>query len=153
MKSKLHSTTIKRNKEFNALRKFYGNKCINCNSKIKIEFAHILPTKLKGLGRGKPERIKDIKENPKCYILLCNKCHKEFDKINDESERRKEIIKFNQKKIEIIMLRTFEKILKTYDYNREIDNFLCNFDKSLCNNSSLQRHKELCIKMIDVYLN
>ena len=59
----------------------YGNKCqyYNCTETTKLEFAHILPTKLKGAGRGKQSRLLDVHKNFECYTLLCHKHHYELD--------------------------------------------------------------------------
>ena len=68
------------------LRNQFGGKCKNCGSKKKLEFAHILPTKLCGdNSRGSKERYFDIKNNPSSYVLLCSICH---GRIGDTSEMR-----------------------------------------------------------------
>lgn len=59
-----------------------GNACEYCRSIQDLEFAHIKPTKLKGMGRGKDRRAYDIKRNPDSYMLMCQKCHRAFDKGN-----------------------------------------------------------------------
>ena len=45
----------------------------------QLEFAHIAPTTVSGMGRGRKERVYDIIKNPKSYILLCHKHHNEYD--------------------------------------------------------------------------
>ena len=66
---------------------FYGSRCNNPLCQIhynleKLEFAHIKPTKLHSVGRGKKNRVLDIRNNKDKYTLLCHNCHKEFDKEN-----------------------------------------------------------------------
>ena len=43
------------------------------------EMAHVQPTGLNGLGRGRKERYYDYKKHPESYKLLCHKCHKKLD--------------------------------------------------------------------------
>lgn len=57
----------------------FGGKCSKCGSTIKLEFHHVVPTKVKGYSRGSFIRLKDVKNNGSCYILLCHSCHKELD--------------------------------------------------------------------------
>lgn len=61
---------------------FYGAKCNNpaCQTTSNLQFAHIKPTGLNGMGRGYTERVLDIMDNIECYMLLCIECHKEFDR-------------------------------------------------------------------------
>jgi predicted restriction endonuclease len=63
--------------------KRYGSRCFFCGSKQRLEFAHIAPTNLKGMGRGKERRIIDITRNPFCYELLCHMCHRAYDGFSD----------------------------------------------------------------------
>src|SRR5574341_148135 len=61
-----------------------GNCCKRCKSKYKLEYAHLIPTRLSGhSGRGSWSRYNDIIQNPECYILLCHKCHVEYDNSGD----------------------------------------------------------------------
>ena len=51
----------------------------------ELQFAHVRPTKLKGVGRGKSRRLLDVKHHPSCYELMCgsvrgNGCHEAFDR-------------------------------------------------------------------------
>lgn len=61
-------------------------KCGVCGSRTGIQFAHLEPTGLNGMGRGGQRRYIDIKRNPTKYIPLCggpngrNGCHSMFDK-------------------------------------------------------------------------
>jgi hypothetical protein len=57
----------------------YGNKCFVCGNVNNLQFAHIKPTKIKGVGRGKQNRTYDVQKNPKSYILLCPTCHYYLD--------------------------------------------------------------------------
>ncbi len=66
--------------EYKRLLKVFGGKCERCSSKLILEFAHITPTKLKGRGRGKYTRVRDIKKNPKSYVLVCHGCHEQMDR-------------------------------------------------------------------------
>lgn len=71
--------------KFNFIRELYGGKCWICGSTDKLEFAHIIPTGLYGMGRGKRNRLKDVINNPECYALLCNYCHhNKFDVLSPE---------------------------------------------------------------------
>lgn len=54
----------------------HGGKCELCDSKENLEFHHQFETKLKGRGRGLPNRASDIRKNPLAYLLLCRPCHK-----------------------------------------------------------------------------
>ena len=64
-------------KQRNNLLKEFGGKCTQCGSETQLEFHHIKPTEMSGHnGRGKYHRIKDIKCNKDCYLLLCCSCHK-----------------------------------------------------------------------------
>lgn len=61
-----------------------GRKCQNPACGISdisvLQFAHIKDTKVMGgKGRGSYTRIRDVKENLNSYLLLCSKCHIEFD--------------------------------------------------------------------------
>jgi hypothetical protein len=57
-------------------RDFYGGVCMFCKSSNQLQFAHIKPTKCKGLaGGGGHARISDIGSHLDCYRLLCKTCH------------------------------------------------------------------------------
>lgn len=62
-----------------ALRRMYGSECAICGTKRKLEFAHIKPTKLKGMSRGSKQRVLDVLKYPGSYWLLCKPCHDWFD--------------------------------------------------------------------------
>lgn len=66
-------------------REKFGNRCHDCGMREEdseklfgkpLEFHHIKPTGVKGMGRGKNVRAADVRDNPKSYILLCRRCHK-----------------------------------------------------------------------------
>jgi len=59
--------------------KSFGGKCFKCGKKKKLQFAHHEPTGLEGRGRGRENRIHDVMQNPHCYGLLCERCHREYD--------------------------------------------------------------------------
>lgn len=63
------------------LKKEWGNVCNypSCNETKKLEFAHICPTCLNGMGRGSTHRVKDVRDNPHAYTLLCKQHHLEYD--------------------------------------------------------------------------
>jgi len=71
--------TIWVRKKKKMLIKLFGGKCMFCGKETDLEFAHIRPTKVVGLGRGSYKRIKDVIEKPHSYILLCKECHRAFD--------------------------------------------------------------------------
>lgn len=73
-------------RQMQKLREQFGNKCDICEKKYNrnrhkpnLQFAHIRATGLKGRGRGRKERILDIRKNPDAYRLLCRTCHTEHD--------------------------------------------------------------------------
>jgi len=68
------------NRKFEELRQEFGGKCKNCQSTEKLQFAHLEETGLHGWGRGKKVRYYDIINHRNAYILLCELCHKKFDK-------------------------------------------------------------------------
>jgi len=74
------------NERFRELRFNYGNVCNFCGSQDRLEFAHRLPTKVTGMGRGKIRRYYDIIKHPLHYILLCHDCHKQYDMENSEAQ-------------------------------------------------------------------
>jgi hypothetical protein len=45
----------------------------------QLEFAHISPTTVSGMGRGRKERLYDILRNKECYTLLCHAHHEQYD--------------------------------------------------------------------------
>ena len=61
------------------LREKYGNRCFYCGSKKYLQFAHLLPTRCVGMGRGIRKRYHDIKKNTGKYELLCKECHHSMD--------------------------------------------------------------------------
>lgn len=71
------------------LRAQRGNHCERCGAserkaklrhKNGLEFAHVITTGLNGRGRGRADRVHDIKRNPAHYLLLCRDCHLEYDR-------------------------------------------------------------------------
>lgn len=66
-------------KEFQELRQ--NAKCAGSGPHFgRIQFAHVEKTKLEGMGRGRKERLMDIRKNPDKYVPLCEACHLEFDR-------------------------------------------------------------------------
>ena len=71
----------------------FGGSCKTCGGADMLEFAHIEPTDVIGIGRGSYQRVKDVLSNPEAYTLLCQPCHKEKDGPlwrNPSDEYRKE---------------------------------------------------------------
>jgi len=69
------NTARYRHLRMNYLLKKFGDECLTCGSKERLEFHHIKPTGLNGNSRGMDKRMKDIEDNPDCYRLLCHTCH------------------------------------------------------------------------------
>lgn len=57
----------------------HGGKCRRCGSTFALQFAHVYQTELKGMGRGRYERLIDVIRNPDAYTLLCPHCHSLYD--------------------------------------------------------------------------
>lgn len=64
-----------------ALRDKWGGRCVHCGSRRNLQFAH-LPGRetFHHNGRGMPNRYHDIKRNPRCYVLLCERSHRALDR-------------------------------------------------------------------------
>ena len=63
-----------------------GRRCQECGlsemedfEPVRLEFAHVAPTKLNGRGRGTYHRLRDVEKNPEAYRLLCRPCHMDLD--------------------------------------------------------------------------
>lgn len=68
--------------EMERLRHERGYRCQFCPSVyVKLEWAHLRPTGLRGEGRGSNHRALDIKRHPERYVLLCVPCHRGLDAI------------------------------------------------------------------------
>lgn len=69
--------------ELEAERQRRGGKCAICGSTMCLEMAHVNRTqagkRLKGQGRTSGARLRDWKENPEDYVLLCFWCHTAYD--------------------------------------------------------------------------
>jgi hypothetical protein len=52
-----------------------------CKVTEALEFAHLEPTGLWGRGRGLPQRVHDIVNNPTHYILVCRPHHVKQEKM------------------------------------------------------------------------
>lgn len=59
--------------------KEFGGKCCICGTTEKLEFAHKQPTEIKGEGRGKYQRIKDILTHKESYALTCKEHNKDVE--------------------------------------------------------------------------
>jgi len=62
-----------------SLRAGRGSACESCGSTLRLEWAHVKPTGLKGQGRGFNSRVRDIINYPESYKLLCKVCHYNLD--------------------------------------------------------------------------
>lgn len=68
---------------------WYGGQCMHihpngmqCEVTFDLQLAHAKDTPLsiaKKSGRSSAERLKDVMENPECFLLFCMKHHWEFD--------------------------------------------------------------------------
>lgn len=60
----------------------YGDICYMCLQPnlldSNIEFHHIHPTAISGMGRGYDNRIRDIIKHKDCYITVCRSCHEKL---------------------------------------------------------------------------
>ena len=69
-----------------------GGKCEVPNCPVRdarvLEFAHISPTGLSGIGRGSDRRYLDVEKNPGSYRLLCWQHHDELDGVKRGEDRR-----------------------------------------------------------------
>lgn len=75
-----------RRMRWDKLRIEFGNRCSiclghRCNN-LNLQFAHIKPTLLNGMGRGLENRFYDILRNKSCYALMGAMCHRYYDAIN-----------------------------------------------------------------------
>jgi hypothetical protein len=73
----------------------FGGKCQStegCFEVEKLEFAHRIGYRIKGMARGKKVRILDIRKNKDHYILLCKKCHCKYDRDNPLTEEESKTI-------------------------------------------------------------
>jgi hypothetical protein len=57
----------------------FGGCCQACGSKDRLEFAHVVPTPCRGMGRGSTQRVRDVVQHPRAYVLLCVDCHDSLD--------------------------------------------------------------------------
>lgn len=70
------------------LRQEFGGKCVDCGARDSgggrpLHFSHVRPTGCLSNGRqGRGQRVRyfDIKQNPECYRLRCESCHKRYDR-------------------------------------------------------------------------
>ena len=70
--------------QMKVLREKYGNRCAECGMTEAesekrlgrvLEFHHIKPTGVSGMGRGSSTRASDIRNHPDSYQLLCRIHH------------------------------------------------------------------------------
>jgi len=57
-----------------------GGRCVACSREDYLEFAHLRPTGVSGRSRGSWETLADVRRHLRDYVLLCDDCHKNFDK-------------------------------------------------------------------------
>jgi hypothetical protein len=77
--SKNDSQTRWRKRLKSALLYMYGETCIFCGFSSDIEFAHKSQSH-QGSGRGFDNRMRDLREHPEKYFLLCKRCHIKYDR-------------------------------------------------------------------------
>jgi len=66
----------------------WKGRCQKCGELNDVlEFAHVQPTGLSGMGRGLTERYLDVLKNPECYALMCKPCHKEYDNASKDTDQ------------------------------------------------------------------
>lgn len=58
-----------------------GARCCHCHGTRKLELAHRQPDNFNGAGRGSYKRYIYARNNIKNFMLLCNRCHKEYDSL------------------------------------------------------------------------
>ena len=77
------------------LRTNHGNACVICEAVSDLEFAHLTPTSLSAVarGRGGNNRIADITNHPDAYVLMCRSCHLRFDAFVRQSKRLRNLIR------------------------------------------------------------
>lgn len=61
--------------------KLIGAACVWCGSEERVEAAHVIPTGIKGEGRGLDRRYRDVVNNPSAYRPMCRSHHRLFDKL------------------------------------------------------------------------
>jgi len=69
---------VRRHREL--LRRRRGRRCRACGGDGDLQFAHRHPTGLDGMGRGSMDRVRDITDHPRAYVLLCQRCHRLYDR-------------------------------------------------------------------------
>lgn len=68
-----------RNKREILLDKLSGRRFTVCGCFHDLEFAHVKPTGLTGMGRGRERRLYDVQHHPDCYTVMYKPCHKQYD--------------------------------------------------------------------------
>lgn len=74
----------------------FGGKCEHCGIPAievsdsvlaeKLEFAHRIGERISGNNRGRNSRLREVRNNPSRFLLLCRKCHKKYDAENPLSD-------------------------------------------------------------------
>lgn len=62
------------------LLELFGKDCAVDGRSKDVQWAHLKPTELNGTGRSVTLRRRDIEKHPDCYIRLCRRCHRRFDR-------------------------------------------------------------------------
>lgn len=75
-------STLWKRKERRRLKRMFGNRCYFCGDRHRLEFAHVRPTALSGMGRGSTQRIKDVRDNTDKYLLTC-RLHNSLAELNE----------------------------------------------------------------------
>lgn len=63
----------------------FGGKCQFCESHFhdQLQFAHKIGFRwMYGASRGRNARIAEVKKYPKRFLLLCNICHRNYDRLH-----------------------------------------------------------------------
>lgn len=58
----------------------FGLCCVWCGDYSCVEFAHIDHTGVDGSSRGRWKRYYDVKKNKDKFMLMCQDCHRDFDR-------------------------------------------------------------------------
>ncbi len=68
------------------LRKYFGDKCEYCKSTVGLQFTHKHghDTELLGSSCGLWYRLQDVSLHPMSFLLLCRKCHRNYDRKKKE---------------------------------------------------------------------
>lgn len=66
-------------RQFDRIRQNRRNRCLPCHYLKNLQLAHRRSTGLDGQGRGSYERLRDVRQHPRAYALMCLACHRLYD--------------------------------------------------------------------------